>query len=101
MINEPIYLDNIESVESLLNQLEQIDQPLNTQLSSLLQLCCLLSPDADVIEYLLEKGANPDYSDIRGWNAFDYALQNKTPYASVLICSILEGYRKEPPQLLE
>ena len=96
--NEIAYLDTQEGVDMVLSQLQDINQPVNTQLSSLLQLVCLLSHDVTLVDYLLEKGANPNYLDYRGWSAFDYAYFNKALFAPQLICLSLERYQDKFPK---
>ena len=97
-IKETAYLDTQEGVDMILNQLESIDQPLNSQLSSLLQLVCIMSGDVDLVQYLLEKGANPNYMDYRGWTARDYCYFNPNTFAPILISNILEPYEKRFPK---
>ena len=96
--NEIAYLDTQEGVDMVLSQLQDINQPVNTQLSSLLQLVCLLSNDVTLVDYLLEKGANPNYLDYRGWSVFDYAYFNKALFAPQLICLSLERYQDKFPK---
>ena len=93
-----VYVDTIEDVKYLVSLLDDINQPINTQLSSILQVCCMLSEDLTVVEYLLEHGAIPNYMDYRGWTARDYAAFNKNPFASILLFSILEDYEKKFPK---
>ena len=95
---EPLFVDTIQDVKYVLSLLDDINQPVNTQLSSLLQICCMLSGDLSVIDYLLKKGANPNYMDYRGWTAKDYASFNKNPCASILIINLLAPYEKKFPQ---
>ena len=54
-----------------------INQPINSKLSSLLQVLCATSNKPKMVEYLLKQGANPYYMDINGKTAYDYALENK------------------------
>ena len=58
----------------------------------------MLSEDLSVIDYLLKKGANPNYMDYRGWTAKDYASFNKNPIAMLLIYQLLEQYEKKFPK---
>ena len=78
---DTVYVDTLKDVKYVVSLLEDINQPINTQLSSLLQICCMMSADVTVIEYLLAEGANPNYLDYRGWTARDYASFNKNPIA--------------------
>ena len=93
-----VYVDTIEDVKYVLSLLKDINQPINTQLSSLLQVCCMLSGDLTVVEYLLEHGANPNYMDYRGWTARDYASFNKNPFATLLLYAMLDRYEEKFPK---
>lgn len=95
---DTIFVDTLEDIKYVLTLLKDINQPINTQLSSLLQICCLLSGDLSVIKYLLEHGANPNYLDYRGWSARDYASFNKSPLVSLLIYGMLEPYEEKFPK---
>ena len=95
---DTVFVDTLEDVQYVVSLLDDINQPINTQLSSLLQVCCMLSADVTVIEYLLAKGANPNYLDYRGWTARDYASFNKNPIAMLLIYGLLERYEDKFPK---
>ena len=95
---DTVYVDTLKDVKYVVSLLEDINQPINTQLSSLLQICCMMSADVTVIEYLLAKGANPNYLDYRGWTARDYASFNKNPLVSLLIYGMLEPYEEKFPK---
>lgn len=95
---DTVYVDTLKDVKYVVSLLEDINQPINTQLSSLLQICCMMSADVTVIEYLLAEGANPNYLDYRGWTARDYASFNKNPIAMLLIYGLLERYADRFPK---
>ena len=78
IINDTFYkmAENIEELKELENKLTYIDQPLTSQLSSLLQILCKTSNNPKMIEYLLKQGANPYYMDIDGNTAYEYAIEN-------------------------
>ena len=78
IINDNFYKTpkNLEELKDLENKLTYIDQPLNSQLSSLLQILCKKSNNPKMIEYLLKQGANPYYMDIDGNTAYEYAIEN-------------------------
>lgn len=78
IINDNFYKTpkNLEELKDLENKLTYIDQPLTSQLSSLLQILCKKSNNPKMIEYLLKQGANPYYMDIDGNTAYEYALEN-------------------------
>lgn len=97
-IKDEVFVDTLEDVKYVVSLLDDINQPINTQLSSILQVCCMLSGDLTVVEYLLEHGANPNYMDYRGWTAKDYASFNKNPFASILLYAILERYEEKFPK---
>ncbi|MBR6412239.1 MAG: ankyrin repeat domain-containing protein [Alphaproteobacteria bacterium] len=95
---DEVFVDTIEDVKYVVSLLDDINQPINTQLSSILQVCCMLSGDLTVVEYLLEHGANPNYMDYRGWTARDYAAFNKNPFASLLLYAMLDRYEEKFPK---
>ena len=78
IINDKFYpmAENLDSLKELENKLTYIDQPLTSQLSSLLQILCKKSNNPKMIEYLLKQGANPYYMDIDGNTAYEYAIEN-------------------------
>lgn len=78
IINDKFYpmAENLDSLKELENKLTYIDQPLTSQLSSLLQILCKTSNNPKMIEYLLKQGANPYYMDIDGNTAYEYAIEN-------------------------
>ena len=78
IINDNFYKTpkNLEELKDLENKLTYIDQPLTSQLSSLLQILCKKSNNPKMIEYLLKQGANPYYMDIDGNTAYEYAIEN-------------------------
>ena len=92
---------NLEKVKDLLSTLEYIDQPINTTLSSLLQVCCQYAADDTVVKYLLDKGANPNYLDINGKDATYYTNINKNTLAGLMclneIYKYTDLYPKEDP----
>ena len=78
IINDKFYpmAENLDSLKELENKLTYIDQPLTSQLSSLLQILCKKSNNPKMIEYILKQGANPYYMDIDGNTAYEYAIEN-------------------------
>lgn len=78
IINDNFYKTpkNLEELKDLENKLTYIDQPLTSQLSSLLQILCKKSNNPKMIEYLLKQGANPYYMDIDGMTSYEYAIEN-------------------------
>ena len=78
IINDKFYpmAENLDSLKELENKLTYIDQPLNSRLSSLLQILCKKSNNPKMIEYILKQGANPYYMDIDGNTAYEYATEN-------------------------
>ena len=78
IINDKFYpmAENLDSLKELENKLTYIDQPLNSRLSSLLQILCKTSNNPKMIEYILKQGANPYYMDIDGNTAYEYAIEN-------------------------
>ena len=94
---------NLGKMKEFLSTLEYIDQPINTTLSSLLQVCCQYAKDDTVVKYLLENGANPNYLDINGKDARFYIDHNKNKMAGALCLNELYGYmdlfsKKDPEE---
>ena len=90
---------NLDKMKDFLSTLEYIDQPINTTLSSLLQVCCQYAKDDTVVKYLLKNGANPNYLDINGKDARFYVEHNKNKMAGVLclneLCEYVDLFPKE------
>ena len=93
---------NLDKMKDFLSTLEYIDQPINTTLSSLLQVCCQYAKDDTVVKYLLKNGANPNYLDINGKDARFYVEHNKNTMAGVLclneLCEYIDLFPKEDPE---
>lgn len=79
MINKKYYPipEDLETLKEIEKHLIYINQPINSRLSSLLQVVCVNTRNPKLVEYLLKQQANPYYMDINGYTAFDYALENK------------------------
>ena len=93
---------DLGKMKEFLSTLEYIDQPINTTLSSLLQVCCQYAKDVTVVKYLLRNGANPNYLDINGKDARFYIEHNKNKMAGVLclneLCGYMDLFPKEDPE---
>ena len=93
---------DLGKMKEFLSTLEYIDQPINTTLSSLLQVCCQYAKDDTVVKYLLKNGANPNYLDINGKDARFYIDHNKNKMAVVLclneLCGYMDLFPKEDPE---
>ena len=91
----------LDRVKDLLATLDYIDQPINTTLSTILQLCCQYAVDDTAVKYLLDKGANPNYLDINGKDARFYIDRNKNTLAGLMclneIGKYTDLYPKEDP----
>ena len=94
--------NNLDKIKGFLATLEYIDQPINTTLSSLLQVCCEYAKDDTVVKYLLENGANPNYLDINGKDARFYIDHNKNTMSGLMCLNELSKYTdyfpKEDPE---
>ena len=79
IINKNFYPipEDLETLKELEKLMTYINQPINSKLSSLLQVLCATTTNPKMVEYLLKQGANPYYMDINGKTAYDYALENK------------------------
>ena len=84
--------NNLDKIKGFLATLEYIDQPINTTLSSLLQVCCEYAKDDTVVKYLLENGANPNYLDINGKDAMYYINLNKDTMLVFMCLNELSKY---------
>ena len=93
---------DLGKMKEFLSTLEYIDQPINTTLSSLLQVCCQYAKDDTVVKYLLKNGANPNYLDINAKDARFYIDHNKNKMAGVLclneLCEYIDLFPKEDPE---
>ena len=91
----------LDRVKDLLATLDYIDQPINSTLSTILQLCCQYAVDDTAVKYLLDKGANPNYLDINGKDARFYIDRNKNTLAGLMclneIGKYTDLYPKEDP----
>ena len=83
---------NVKDLKGFVDTLEYIDQPINTRLSSILQMCCQYAHDDETITYLLEHGANPKYLDIDCHDAQYYANQNEDTLAGLMCLNTLWKY---------
>ena len=94
--------NNLDKIKGFLATLEYIDQPINTTLSSLLQVCCEYAKEDTVVKYLLENGANPNYLDINGKDAMYYINRNKDTMLVFMCLKELSKYAdlfpKEDPE---
>ena len=94
--------NDLDKVKGFLSTLKYIDQPINTELSSLLQVCCQYAKDDTVVKYLLENGANPNYLDINGKDARFYVEHNKNKMAGLIclneLCEYIDLFPKEDPE---
>ena len=90
---------DLGKMKEFLSTLEYIDQPINTTLSSLLQVCCQYAKDDTVVKYLLKNGANPNYLDINGKDARFYIDHNKNKMAGLIClnerCEYMDLFPKE------
>ena len=93
---------NLDKMKDFLSTLEYRDQPIKTTLSSLLQVCCQYAKDDTVVKYLLENGANPNYLDINGKDAWCYIDHNKNTMAGLVclneLCEYVDLFPKEDPE---
>lgn len=91
----------LDRVKDLLATLDYIDQPINTTLSTILQLCCQYAVDDTAVKYLLDKGANPNYLDINGKDARFYIDRNKNTLTGLMCLNEIgkysDLYPKEDP----
>ena len=90
---------DFDKVKDFVSSLEYIDQPINTALSSILQLCCQYAKDDKIVKYLLKQDANPNYLDINGKDARYYADMNKDTLAGLLcmnaLCRYVDSFPRE------
>ena len=102
MENLEIFND-VGKIKEFISTLEYIDQPINTTLSSILQVCCQYAKDDTVVKYLLKQNANPNYLDINGHDCKDYVFLNKNTMAALeclkVICHYTGMFPEEDPAL--
>lgn len=93
--------NDVNKIKDFISTLEYIDQPINTKLSSILQVCCQFAKDDKVVKYLLKQNANPNYLDINGHDSKDYAFLNKNTMAALkclkVICHYAGMFPEESP----
>ena len=83
MENLEIFND-VGKIKEFISTLEYIDQPINTTLSSILQVCCQYAKDDKVVKYLLKQNANPNYLDINCKDSKYYIDRNKNTLAGLM-----------------
>ena len=91
-------LNKKEKVNEILSLIKYIDQPLNMDYSSLLQLACMYALDTKIVEYLLQKGANPNYLDINGMTARGYVDDNAYSVIRNDLRKLLDSYKEFFPE---
>ena len=91
-------LNKKEKVNEILSLIKYIDQPLNMDYSSLLQLACMYALDTKIVEYLLQKGANPNYLDINGMTARGYVDDNAYSAIRNDLRKLLDSYKEFFPE---
>ena len=90
MINKDNYfIDDVEDLKKILSDITDINSPVNGNQD----LCCIMTFDTKLIEYLLEQGVNPFQKDKFGLNAFDYVIQNPNNWAKVLNWIVLKNIK--------
>ena len=95
--------NDVNKVKDFISTLKYIDQPINTKLSSILQVCCQYAKDDKVVRYLLKQNANPNYLDINGQDVRHYVDLNKNTLAALkclkVICHYTGMFPEEDPAL--
>ena len=95
--------NDVNKIKDFISTLEYIDQPINTKLSSILQVCCQYAKDDKVVRYLLKQNANPNYLDINGQDVRHYVDLNKNTLAALkclkVICHYTGMFPEEDPAL--
>ena len=85
MMNKNNYfIDDVDDLKEILSEITDLNAPVNANQATLLHVCCIMSPDTEPIEYLLEQGANPHIKDKFGLTAFDSAIRNPNKIAAIL-----------------
>jgi len=71
-----VAMNDKAQVDDILALINDINQPITMNLSSILQLACQFASDTKIVEYLLLLNANPNYLDANASSAYDYVDAN-------------------------
>lgn len=71
-----VAMNDKAQVDDILALIDDINQPITMNLSSILQLACQFASDTKIVEYLLLLNANPNYLDANASSAYDYVDAN-------------------------
>ena len=69
-------MNDREKIDDILSLLDDINQPITMNLSSILHLACQFATDTEIVEYLLSLNANPNYLDANADDAYRYVDAN-------------------------
>ena len=69
-------MNDREKIDDILSLLDDINQPITMNLSSILHLACQFATDTEIVEYLLSLNANPNYLDANADDAYRYVDDN-------------------------
>ena len=81
-----VAMNDKEQIDDILALIDDINQPITMDLSSILQIAYQFATDTKMVEYLLSLNANPNYLDANASSATDYVDEN----ICVEICSQLK-----------
>ena len=71
-----VAMNDKKQIDDILALINDINQPITMDLSSILQIACQFATDTKMVEYLLSLNANPNYLDANASSAADYVDEN-------------------------
>lgn len=71
-----VAMNDKKQIDDILTLINDINQPITMDLSSILQIACQFATDTKMVEYLLSLNANPNYLDANASSAADYVDEN-------------------------
>ena len=71
-----VAMNDKKQIDDILALIDDINQPITMDLSSILQIACQFATDTKMVEYLLSLNANPNYLDANADDAYRYVDAN-------------------------
>lgn len=71
-----VAMNDKAQIDDILALIDDVNQPITMDLSSILQIACQFATDTKMVEYLLSLNANPNYLDANASSAANYVDEN-------------------------